>query len=198
MAQDIRKLLEQDQSLVDSSMPKGHEDRFLEKLDKKLPEHRKATSFSWMKIAAGFVILLGLGFAAYQFFKPGPKIEGTELVDTTTNKSEEENGKSLGDISPDLKKVEDYYLATINLELSKVKYTPENKELLDGYLQRLDELTKEYKRLTQELNTSGPNELTINALIDNLKFRLNLLYKLRNQIKELQSAETNDLENQTS
>ncbi|MCB0433007.1 MAG: hypothetical protein KDD18_08385, partial [Mangrovimonas sp.] len=95
-------------------------------------------------------------------------------------------------------KVEDYYLATINLELSKVKYTPENKELLDGYLQRLDELTKEYKRLTQELNTSGPNELTINALIDNLKFRLNLLYKLRNQIKELQSAETNDLENQTS
>ena len=28
-----------------------------------------------------------------------------------------------------LKRVEDYYLASINLELSKVKLTPENKEL---------------------------------------------------------------------
>lgn len=198
MAQDIRKLLERDQASVGSSMPKGHEERFLEKLEKELPESKRTTSFPWMKIAAGFVILLGLGFASYQFFKSDPITEGTEIVETKADENEVENGKSLGDISPDLKKVEDYYLATINLELSKVKYSPENKELLDGYLQRLDELTKEYKRLTQELNTSGPNELTVNALIDNLKFRLNLLYKLRNQIAELQSVETNDLEKQSS
>ena len=126
-----------------------------------------------------------------------PKIDGLEVVDTNKQDQPEAVTKSLGDISPDLKKVEDYYLASINLELSKVKYTPETKELLDGYLKRLDELTKEYKRLTEELNTLGPNELLVNALIDNLKFRLNLLYKLRNHVSELQSAEGDELINQT-
>ena len=80
----------------------------------------------------------------------------------------------------DLKKVEDYYLASINLELSKMEYTPETKDVFDGYLLQLDELDKEYQRLSAtELTESGPSELTVNALIDNLKFRLNLLYRLR-------------------
>lgn len=196
MAQDIRKLMQQEAGLVKGSMPKGHEERFLAKLEKELPVRNQNPMIFWMKIAASFVIFFGLGFAAYHFFNQ-PKIDGLEVVDTTKQDQPEVSTKSLGDISPDLKKVEDYYLASINLELSKVKYTPETKELLDGYLKRLDELTKEYKRLTEELNTSGPNELLVNALIDNLKFRLNLLYKLRNHVSELQSAEGDELINQT-
>jgi hypothetical protein len=96
----------------------------------------------------------------------------------------------LGDVSPGLKKVEDYYLASINLELSKIEYTPETKDLFDGYVVQLEELDKEYKRLSVELTQSGPSELTVNALIDNLKFRLNLLYRLRAQLKELNTSET--------
>ena len=196
MAQDIRKLMQQEEGLAKGSMPKGHEERFLAKLEKDLPNRSQTSPIFWMKIAASFVIFFGLGFGAYHFFNQ-PKIDGLEVVDTNKQDQPEAVTKSLGDISPDLKKVEDYYLASINLELSKVKYTPETKELLDGYLKRLDELTKEYKRLTEELNTSGPNEMLVNALIDNLKFRLNLLYKLRNHVSELQSAEGDELINQT-
>ena len=47
--------------------------------------------------------------------------------------------------------------------------------MFDGYLSQLEELNKEYNVLSNELTTSGPTERTINALIDNLKFRLNLL-----------------------
>ena len=97
--------------------------------------------------------------------------------------------KSLGDISPDFKKVEDYYLANINIELSKVKQTPENKELFDGYVMRLAELNQEYKRLSVELTDHGPNELTVSALIDNLKLRLNLLYRLKEQLNDLNTSE---------
>jgi len=95
----------------------------------------------------------------------------------------ETNVKTMGDISPDLKKVEDYYLASINLELSKVKVTEDNKEIFDGYINRLQELQAEYNNLNVELTQNGPNPLTIDALINNLKLRLNLLLDLQEQLK---------------
>ena len=75
-------------------------------------------------------------------------------------------------------------MASINLELSKVQLTPENKELFDGYVQRLKELNDEYDKLTLELNDNGPNEETLDALIDNLKFRLNLVMRLKEKLQE--------------
>ena len=96
----------------------------------------------------------------------------------------------MGDISPDLKKVEDYYLANINFELSKVTLTPENKDLIDGYLTQLETLNQEYKRISLELTHSGPNELTVNALITNLKFRLNLMYRLKEQLETLKTTDS--------
>ena len=184
MAQDIRELFKDDK-ITDEKMPNNHQDRFLEKLDKALPEQQTNTSkFEYLQIAAGIVVLLGLSFGAFKYFQPPVEIEPTVVI------SEPVETKTLGDISPGLKKVEDYYLASINLELSKVEYTPETKDVFDGYLLQLDELDKEYTRLSFELNESGPNELTVNALIDNLKLRLNLMYRLRSQLKELNASET--------
>ena len=184
MAQDIRELFKDDK-ITDEKMPNNHQDRFLEKLDKALPEQQTNTSkFEYLQIAAGIVVLLGLSFGAFKYFQPPVEIEPTVVI------SEPVETKTLGDISPGLKKVEDYYLASINLELSKVEYTPETKDVFDGYLLQLDELDKEYTRLSFELNESGPNELTINTLIDNLKLRLNLMYRLRSQLKELNASET--------
>ena len=97
----------------------------------------------------------------------------------------------MGDVSPGLKKVEDYYLASINLELSKMTYTPETKELFDGYLIQLNALDKEYQKLSLELTETGPSELTVNALIDNLKLRLNLLYRLREQLQKFNTSDAN-------
>ena len=184
MAQDIKKLFENENKLSNLKMPKGHGKRFLDKLDEALPaEPVKRSTFGFIQIAASVVILIGLSFGAYKYFETPPVIEQQQEVATKM--------KSLGDISPDLKKVEDYYLANINLELSKVKLTPENKELFDGYVLKLEELNKEYERLTVELTEHGPNELTVNALIDNLKLRLNLLYRLKEQLQDLNDSELN-------
>lgn len=188
MAQDIKKLFENENKLSKIKMPEGHEKRFLDKLDEALPaESVKRSSFSFIRIAASVVILIGLSFGAYKFFET-PTVEPQQKEVATKM-------KSLGDVSPDLKKVEDYYLANINLELSKVKLTPENKELFDGYVVKLEELNKEYDKLSVELTEHGPNELTVSALIDNLKLRLNLLYRLKEQLKDLNDS---DLDQETS
>lgn len=187
MERDIRTSFENENKASQEKMPQGHQARFLEKLDEAMPvETSSRKRFSMLQIAASIVILIGLGFGASQFFQKEPPIEG---VVNTANPEKEAKLKSLGDISPDFKKVEDYYLANINLELSKVKLTEDNKELFDGYVVRLGELNQEYKRLSVELTEGGPNELTVSALIDNLKLRLNLLYRLKEQLNDLNTSE---------
>ncbi|TYA56724.1 hypothetical protein [Formosa maritima] len=185
MAQDIRDLFKKDNENFREKMSEGHDLRFLNKLDKKLPEHGKP-SWSWLQIAASLVLLLGFSFGVYKYFEKPMEVQ----VADTPIEFEEIPTKSLRDISPDLKKVEDYYLANINLELSKVKLTPDNKELINGYMSQLEALNKEYKRISLELTNSGPNELTVNALITNLKFRLNLMYRLKEQLQTLQTTDS--------
>lgn len=181
MAQDIRDLFENEE-LKHQDMPKNHEARFLEKLEMALPEAaQKSSQFSWLKIAASVVVLVGLSFGAYTFM--------TSNSDTVAEvATTEEKVEGLGKVSPDLKKVEDYYLASINLELSKMKPTAKTKAVFDGYLEQLEELNQEYKRLSLELN-DNTSELTITALIDNLRFRLNLLYRLKDQLQTLSTSD---------
>ena len=86
-------------------------------------------------------------------------------------------------------------MAGINLQLASLKIAPENKELVDGYMSQLSILDKEYKKLNLELNKEGPTEATITALIDNLKLRLELLFKLKNKLNEFKTQENEKIDN---
>jgi hypothetical protein len=185
MVQDIRELLKNDQKLSQDKMSKGHEARFLKKLEEELPKDTPKNMFTFFNVAASVVLLIGLTYGGYKLVNFN---QNTVIPEVATNTVA---AKTIGDVSPQLKKVEDYYLASINLELSKMKITSENKELFDGYLARLEDLNNEYNRLTEELIEAGPNEQTVNALIDNLKFRLNLLYRLKDKLNELNNSENN-------
>jgi len=182
MAQNLRELFKNQPQNDSIKMSEGHEARFLDKLETSLPQQQSSNRFSFLNIAASVVVLLGLTFGAFKYFNTPVPADDTPEVATTEL-------KTMGDISPDLKKVEDFYLASINLELSKVKLTPENKELFDGYIERLKELNTEYDNLTIELNENGPNQITLDALIDNLKFRLNLVMQLKEKLQEFSDDE---------
>lgn len=80
----------------------------------------------------------------------------------------------------------------INMQLASLKIDEDNKELVDGYMQRLSELDKEYTSLNAELNKVGPSEATVTALIDNLKLRLDLLFKLKSKLKELKNQNNDE------
>ena len=183
MAKDIKELMENDSEKQFSELPKGHRKRFEELLDKELPQKKEEKPFRLWKIAATIAIIFGIGITVYM--NEGDTVEET-VVDTQQKKENSEASKiTLGDISPDLKKVEQYYVANINLELADIELTEANKKLLDGYMNRLS-----------ELNEVGPNNQTIEALINNLQLRLQLLYRLKEKIKELKETENEKFKDQ--
>lgn len=193
MAQDIRKIIKNHKP-EPSELPKEHKARFEAKLEKAFSEtvsKEKRTAIPWLKIAAMIVVLVSVGFFGYQqLSEHNAVIDGAthnSIVDTS-NEQTDTNGRpilTLADISPDLKKIEDYYTVGINIQLASLTITDENSELVKGYMERLAELDNEYATLNLELNKMGPSEATIAPLIDNLKMRLDLLLKLKNKLNEL-------------
>ncbi len=185
MSQDLRNLLkkEREQSY---SMKKGHEERFMKLLDESFPRERNRSFRTWT-IAASIVLLLGLGIYFIAIDSAESPVPAS--IVNNSDEKEAEEGISLGDLSPDLRNIENYYVANINLELSQLEISPENKVLVDSFMERLAELNMEYKELNKELNSVGPNDQTIGALIQNLQLRLELLYKLKDKLNELKSSE---------
>ena len=187
MAQDLRDLMKE----YEPQTPKlsaGHETRFEQKLDAIFAEKQRRPYFLWLRIAAILIVVVSIGYAGYRYLSEPTIKKNTEIV--TTDQGNETPIITLGDLSPDLKKVEDFYTTGINVQLASLQKTPENEEIINGYLQRLEELDKAYQALNAELNKVGPSEATITALIDNLKLRLEVLFKLKNKLKELK--ELND------
>ena len=182
MSQDLRKLFDKEREQK-YRMKEGHEERFMELLDESMPVRKKRLLPNW-SIAASIVILLGLGIYFMTTADRSPV--QTTIVDK--GETEEEPGISLGDLSPDLKKLENYYVANINLAISELQVSPENKAVVDSFMGRLAELNVEYENLNRELNEIGPNDQTIAALIRNLQLRLDLLYKLKDKLNEFKSS----------
>ncbi len=198
MARDIKEMFENYSSECEpEKLPLGHQARFEAKLDRAFsgPISKK---IPWLKIAAAAVVLIAVSFFGYQqFSKTGenPMGQGNEwVVENDVHKPNEKDSPqfTLADISPQLKEVQDYYMAGINVQLASIKINEVNKEVVDGYMQRLAALDKEYASLNTELNNIGPTEATVMALIDNLKLRLDLLFKLKDRLKELKNQNNED------
>ena len=132
----------------------------------------KQKNYKWLSIAASIALLISIAI----HFTP----KDIEPVDKKTDQT-----IRLGSISPELNTIETYYTNSINLELSQLEITDENQEILDSYLVKIGELTTEYKTLTLELNTKGVNDETIDALISNLRLRLQLLQRLKKQLNKI-------------
>jgi len=178
MPKDIRKLMK-DYRGEQVALSTEHEDKFLEKLQKEFPEQKKSYT-RWYAVAS-VAILLGVGI---QFFLKSD----VKTVEKPTNEIQE---ISLGDVSPEMKKVEDYYLTAIHYEIASLEVTPENKALLDEYLEKIGKLDADYKRLNQKLQKEGITKATIDALIINLQLRLQLLIQLKDQVNVQQTKKDN-------
>lgn len=167
-------------------MPQGHEARFEARLENSFGG-KKPRPFFWLGIAASVAALLGLGFWMFRADPVLPEGEGS-LVEEQTDSITAPASLSLGDLSPDLRKLEQYYTASINLELASLDISEENREVADTFISRLSDLNTEYGQLHEELNEIGPNEQTITAMIKNLQYRLQVLLKLKEKLNELKSS----------
>ena len=183
-------------------MLNGHEKRFEQLLAQRMPQQEVEepqtntnNRFYWMKIAAVFIVAVGV-FSWFIFQNPGAgKPVDNAVVNTTqTEETSAEKELYLSDISPEFKQIEDYYLANINTELSQLTVTSENKELIDSFMVQLEQLDKEYQRLNSEIKESGIDEQTVSALINNLELRLDLLFKLKDKLKEIKKENLQNIQ----
>ena len=200
MGQDIRELLKNDR-LFDVSqmeeMSSNHELRFLDKLNENFPEKRSSKVVTLPKrkmyysIAASVVVTLALGSF---FFLNSVQHTSNEIV-YNLSKNNKEVLPSLADVSPEFKEVEDYYLASINVELANLKVTDGNREVVGSFMKQLSRLDDEYKVLQREFHTEGANTFAIEALIDNLQMRLELLQQLKQNLNTIDAKNPDTYQN---
>ncbi|HHC80061.1 MAG TPA: hypothetical protein ENK46_09280, partial [Flavobacteriia bacterium] len=166
MPKDIREILKNRQQ-KQVTLPKGHKKRF----EDKLRQLHKPKKYYLLKIAAAIMLLASVGYFSSKIasVSPSKEIETPAIT-------------GLSSISPEMQKVESYYLTAINYEIAGIEVTPQNKALLDNYLDKIEKLDKDYKRLNKELSTNGINEKTVNALVTNLQLRLQLLFQLKDRL----------------
>jgi len=179
MKVDLRDKIKKERKMKE--LPDNHRINFEQLLQKEL-HYKPKRNYAFLKVAASILIIISLSIAGNQFFNS----EGSQSIVTSTDKPAKKIN-SMADISPDLKKVEDYYITQINYQLAKITITDENRDLFEVYLSQLSELQKEYKILNTQLNINDINEDIIDGLIENLQLRLHLMKQLK---KKLEIIET--------
>ena len=190
MAKDIRDIMKESASQA-PKLPEGHQARFQARLQANFSENQTLKTIHpmqfWIKIAA--VAILFVAVSVFGYYQLSKNSLGDSLVESAPGVESQTDEKllHLADISPDLKRVEQYYTKGIKGVLASLTITTENKDVIDGYMQQLQVLDLEYESLNLELTQAGPTEETITALVDNLKLRLELLMKLKTKLKELKN-----------
>jgi hypothetical protein len=99
---------------------------------------------------------------------------------------------SLGDLSPEMKKIENYYMTAINLELINLQVDDENKQFINNYFMKLNQLTQNYKKMNEELNLDEIDEDLINRMIANLQMRLQILTELKKELKRIKEKQNEE------
>jgi hypothetical protein len=192
MAQDLREILKNDKAKPAIPMREGHQSRFEDRLNAEVPAKKKPDTSSnkgviylWMKIAAAVIFAGGiLWFVGKNAFT---EADTNKLVETETVTPVEEQEVLLRNISPDFAQLENRYLASVNLQLSRLEINDGNKELVDAFMAQLAKLDIEYKRLNLEITETGITDEMVTAMIENLELRVELMMKLKAKLKELKA-----------
>ena len=199
MGQDIRKMFQEKPEHEEYKLQSGHQQRFEDRLNRAMPVEKEKNNFHFLQIAAGLMIALAVGAFLYFSNNEAETVNSPQIVETPSEEKaekEEVTGTDyrLSDVSPEFKKIEDYYMASLNIQLAKLDMTPGNKELIDAFMRKLETLNDEYIALNAEIQETGLNEETVEAMIANLQLRLDLLKKLKNKLDEIEQSK--DLKNE--
>lgn len=169
MEKKIRALFEKERQM-DCPRNPNHEEEFIARLYEELPERKRGFS-PILKIAASIVLLIGMGIFYY-----------TSLGPVSPVPSGNPETFSLGQLSPDLKEVENYYSSNIQTLLTNIEHHREGTAEKERYLNRLSILQKEHETIVSEIKEDGPSTFTVSALINNLRLQLELLQELNHEI----------------
>ena len=105
---------------------------------------------------------------------------------------------TLGQVSPQYKEVENYYIHQVNLMEGEIvnvdlKNNPEQKAML---MNEMKNMNSEYVSLQKELKANLNDERIINAMIEHYQTKLEVMTYIVNQLKTIRNDNQNNTENE--
>lgn len=166
MAQDIRDFFKQEDHKKE--LPENHREEFLEKLNSFEKNKEPKVSYSYLyKMVATILIFVAAGYFAVNGLGSGPKIAEETAIETQ------------------IKEVEKKYLASIDEEWHKFVAVADDEKLVKRYEEKLEDLNADYQEIAKKFKKDNNNILTIEALVENLQTRLQLLKDIQEHINLL-------------
>jgi hypothetical protein len=181
---NIEEIIRKNKGLFEDKEPMdGHFERFNWKLEKRFHSNATKRSIVPYLLKAAVVTLLVTLSSLW----------------TWDNFIRADKGKmALGDVSPQYKEVENYYVHQVNFmenELQTVDFgnNAEQKVMLQKEMKSMDSV---YVQLQKELKANPNDERIINAMIEHYQTKLEVLTYLVNQLKAIRNNNQNNQENE--
>jgi hypothetical protein len=181
---NIDDILKENRGLFEDEEPmEGHLDRFNWKLEKRLHSYATKRSIVPYLLRAAVVTLL---------------ITLSSLWTWDHFIRSDRGRMALGDVSPQYKEVENYYVHQVNLmenELVTVDFkdNTEQKDMLQKELKSMDSV---YVQLQKELKANPNDERIINAMIEHYQTKLDVMTYIVSQLKAIRNENKNKQENE--
>jgi hypothetical protein len=107
---------------------------------------------------------------------------------------------ALGDVSPQYKEVENYYIHQVNLVESEITTidisgNTEQREMLKKEMGSMDSV---YIQLQKELKANPDDERIINAMIEHYQTKLEVMSFIVNQLKDIRNETQNKVKNENA
>jgi hypothetical protein len=176
---NIEEIISRNKDFFEGAEPsEGHFERFSGKLENRFHVKKRTISIVPYLLRAAVVILLVTLSSLWtwdHFIRPGSQ------------------RMALGDVSPEFKEVESYYVHQVNMMEGEivnidVENNPEQKEV---FLQEIKSMDSTYIQLQKELKANPTDERIINAMIEHYQTKVDVMNYILSQLKSIRS------ENQT-
>jgi hypothetical protein len=179
---NIEEIIRNNKELFDTVEPiDGHVERFNWKLERRLHSRtvRRSIVPYLLKAAAVTVLVMLSSLWAWDTFIRAGK-----------------GRMSLGEVSPQYKEAENYYVQQVNFienEISKleIESDPEQKAILRNELRSMDST---YVQLQKELKANPHDERIINAMIAHYQTKIDVMNYIMEQLKEIRNETKKETE----
>ncbi|HUS86644.1 MAG TPA: hypothetical protein VMW76_05330 [Bacteroidales bacterium] len=180
---NIEKLIRENRDHFESFEPSdGHFERFTAKLEaRSVAAPKKVSVLPYLLRAATVAILVTLSslWAWEHVLSPKSKM------------------MTLGEVSPEYREVEQYYVRQVNLMEDEILTIdiyndPRQKDML---LQELENMDSMYEELKKDLKTNPNDERIINAMIEHYQAKVDVMNYIISQLKEVNSENQINNEN---
>jgi len=180
---NLEEIIRKNRNLFEDREPiDGHLDRFNWKLERRLHSSTVKRSIVPYLLRAAVVTLLVTLSSLWAW----------------DNFIRSEKGMTLGEVSPQYREVENYYVHQVSLmenEFQTLDFgaTPEQKEMLSKELKSMDST---YVQLQKELKANPNDERVINAMIEHYQTKVDVMNYILSQLKAIRNENINKPENE--